>query len=262
MVKITVFTATYNRAYILTNAYESLCTQTDKSFEWIIVDDGSTDETESLVNQWINKNNGFEIRYYKVPNGGKMRAANFAYKSAKGELFLNLDSDDYITEDCIEKVIKWENTIADQKDKFAGIAVLKCDFDGKIIGTTFSGEYLDASCLDRGKFNISGDRAEIFYTDLLRKYPFQEFSGEKFIAEGIVWQMICYHENKILRWVNEPLYRCEYREDGYSHHALKLAYENPQGVAYNINKTIEMISPEYIGKLKLWHKYYLVAIRL
>ena len=108
---ITVFTPTYNRAYILSQLYQSLQRQTYKDFEWLIVDDGSVDDTESLVSNWLNDNNEFPIRYYKKENGGKCRAINYGVELARGRLFFNVDSDDYLTDDALEKVAKWESDL-------------------------------------------------------------------------------------------------------------------------------------------------------
>ncbi|MBE6121077.1 MAG: glycosyltransferase family 2 protein [Erysipelotrichaceae bacterium] len=259
--KITVFTATYNRGYIIEAAYRSLRRQTVKDFEWIVIDDGSTDNTKDLFREWEKDNsNGFVLRYFYIPNGGKMRAANKAYKIAKGELFLYLDSDDYLTDDCIESIISWEQTIHDMRDSYCGVAGLRCHFDGSIIGTTFEGDYLDASTLERKKYGISGDRVEVFYTDIIQKYPFPEFEDEKFIGEGIMWNKICYCEKKILRWYNKGIYCCEYIEDGYSAHTFELSCKNPQGIAYTVRESIKMENPSFLEKMQLWHKYYLVAL--
>lgn len=257
--KVTIFTATYNRGYIINSAYESLVRQTNKDFEWLVVDDGSTDNTEELFLKWKNSNNGFPIRYIKIENGGKQRAANIAYEIAQGELFLNLDSDDYLPDDCIQTIIDWESTIADRKAEFAGVAGLKCAFDGNIIGTTFDDEYIDASTLERKKYGITGDRAEVFYTELLKKHPFNVFEGEKFISEGLTWDEICYEEKKVLRWFNKPLSFCEYIEDGYSARPFELMCKNPKGVAYCVKSAIRISNPSFMQRLKLYHRYYLVA---
>mgnify|MGYP001316323078 CR=1 FL=1 len=257
--KITVFTPTYNRAYIIENAFRSLLRQTVKDFEWIVVDDGSTDNTEDLFSKWIDSDNGFPIIYKKVPNGGKMRAVNNGLSLARGELFLNLDSDDYLTDNAIERILKWEATIQNRKDRFAGVAGLRCHFDGSIIGTTFKGEYVDVSVIEREKHGITGDRVEVFYTELFRRHPFPEFDGEKFISEGVNWMEICNDGKRVLRWFNEPVYLCEYREDGYSANSFELSARNPKGLLHNIHRTTELAHLKYIAKLRLWHKYYLVG---
>jgi len=258
-VKLTIFTPTYNRAHLLHEAYNSLCRQDCKNFEWLIIDDGSTDNTEELVKTWIDSNRDFPIRYEKVQNRGKMRAMNLAFDKAQGELFLALDSDDYLTNDAVSSIVSWEKTIANQKEKFAGIAGLKCHKDGSLIGTTFNGEYLDCSVAERERNNIFGDKCEVFYTNLLRKHHFQEFAGEKFISEGILWLEICYEENKVLRWFNKAIYKGDYLEDGYSANAVELLAKNPQGTLYNCKRLIEIKKPSYYEKLHIWHDYYLAG---
>ena len=93
--RMTVFTPTYNRAYILPKLYDSLCQQTVKSFEWLIVDDGSVDNTQELVEKWIEEKK-IEIRYFKQANGGKQRAHNLGVEKSKEEIFVCVDSDDYV----------------------------------------------------------------------------------------------------------------------------------------------------------------------
>ena len=119
--KITLFTPTYNRAYVLETLYRSIQRQTFRDFEWIVVDDGSTDNTEDLVNSWMEEKNFFPIRYYKQANGGKCRAINWGLDLAEGELFFIMDSDDYLTDDAMETVVKWESTIAG-KQGYCGVA--------------------------------------------------------------------------------------------------------------------------------------------
>ena len=106
--KITVFTPTYNRAYIIETLYRSLQRQTYRDFEWLVVDDGSADNTKELFEAWQQEDNFFPIRYVKQENGGKCRAINYGLELAKGKLFFNVDSDDYLTEDAIEKLLSWE----------------------------------------------------------------------------------------------------------------------------------------------------------
>ena len=109
----TVFTPTYNRAYILPKLYQSLREQTCKDFEWMIVDDGSTDDTGKLVAQWEDQNNGFDIHYYKIQNGGKPRAINFGITKANGDFFFMVDSDDHLTTDAVQKMLLWCKEIED-----------------------------------------------------------------------------------------------------------------------------------------------------
>ena len=213
---ITIMTPTYNRAYILPKLYDSLCNQTNKDFEWIIIDDGSNDNTGELIKEWED-NNKFEIKYRKRENGGKHRAINDAVKIAVNEWFLIVDSDDFLTDRAVELIHEWVKTI--EKDKsFAGVSGLK----GYITTDNMIGEYpleeqyekyIDATNLQRKKYHLQGDKAEIYRTDILKKYPFPEFEGENFLNLGVIWDKIAYNEYK-LRWFNEIIYKCEYLEDG------------------------------------------------
>lgn len=229
---VTVFTSVYNRAYIIEDLYHSLQRQTDKDFEWIIVDDGSQDNIVEIVNQWIGMDrNEFAIRFYSVSNGGKHRAINKAVKIAQGDAFFIVDSDDYITDDAIEWIVdKWSNIQDDES--FAGIAGLKTLKNGKLTGSgklTFK-DYVDATNLEREKYNLDGDKAEVYKTEVLRKFPFPEYENENFVTEAVVWNKIAYEGYKI-RWFNKAIYICEYLADGLTKN-LQTAIENsPRGWA-------------------------------
>ncbi|MEI2533009.1 glycosyltransferase family 2 protein, partial [Escherichia coli] len=164
--KITVFTPTYNRSYILDNLYQSLKNQTCYDFEWLIIDDGSTDDTEILIKKWISEETLFNIKYHKKQNGGKHRAINIGVELAKGKLFFIVDSDDKVLPDSVEKIIDWESKLP-RKEKFAGVAGNRAYSNDQVIGKTFTGDFIDATSLERERFNIMGDKAEAFYTDIL-----------------------------------------------------------------------------------------------
>lgn len=254
---VTVFTPTYNRAYILPKLYASLRTQTSCDFEWLIVDDGSTDETERLVNEWIIDNNEFHIRYYKQVNGGKHRAINKGVQLAQGKLFFIVDSDDYLTADAIETLIFWEKLIAKEKSPFCGVAGERASIkDGKLIGTANNyGEYVDATALEREKYNIYGDKAEAFYTNVLKQYPFPEIDGEKFITENVVWYRIA-NDGYLMRWYSKPIYMCEYREDGLTHQGNKLFANNPRGYALSVCERCKYQNVSAKEKILATYYYY------
>ena len=237
---ITVFTPTYNRAKLLPDLYESLKRQTCKDFEWVIVDDGSTDDTESLVKQWIPQAD-FSICYTKKENGGKQRAVNLGVQKAKGEYFFIVDSDDILTDNAVETALKWFDTIKDEKN-FGGIGGQKGYKSGKAIGDSFDGEYLDATTLERAKYHINGDKAEIFYTDVLKKFPFPEFEGEKFVPEALVYNRIAQAGYK-LRWFNEIVYLAEYLPDGYSANVDRLLISNWQGYSLYVKELMQSNGP-------------------
>lgn len=251
---ITVFTPTFNRESTLRRLYESLLCQTNKNFEWLIVDDGSSDGTEELIKTFINGNNDFNIAYYKQPNGGKHRAINFGVHKAKGELFFIVDSDDYLTEDAIESLYCWSNSIND-KDKFAGVSGLRGYNNSEVIGGNMKKEYIDATNIQRGKFQLDGDKAEAYFTDVLKRFPFPEIDGEKFLLEAVVWDTIALNGYKI-RWFNKIIYITEYLEGGLTKSGDVKYANNPLGLLewakvelcaypYNIRKRLGVIRRYY-----------------
>ena len=227
--RVTVFTPTYNRAHTLAPLYHSLCEQTFLDFEWLIVDDGSTDDTESLIAGWIRDHNEFSIRYYKQPNAGKHTAINRGVSLANGELFFIVDSDDRLPPDALEQIDAVENTIKN-KSGFAGVCGVKGYFDGRTVGASFDGQILDITTSEREKYGVTGDKAEVFYTDILREYPFPVIKGEKFMTEAVVWDRIA-HDGYKLRFFNEIVYLCEYRDDGLTARYDELYDKYPIGYA-------------------------------
>lgn len=252
--KITVFTPTFNRAYIIHHLYQSLQKQSYSSFEWLVIDDGSTDDTEELFKIWIQEQNSFPIRYYKVKNGGKHRAINQATELAKGELFFIVDSDDYLTEDALENIVKWEQGIQ-EKEFFCGVSGNRGSSRNHVIGTTFTGEYVDATSLERKLFNITGDKAEVFYTEVLKRYKFEEIEGEKFISEATVWDRMAYDGFKI-RWYNKTIYICDYLQDGLTKNMSELFAKNPIGTARYIKQQIKFYGYNFVGRLSNYNLYY------
>lgn len=218
---ITIFTSTYNRAYLLPKLYESLKRQTYRDFEWLIVDDGSTDDTQQVVKPWI-KESPFDIRYVYQMNGGKHRAINNGVQLAKGEWFYIVDSDDYLPDNSLEIANKWIISIIND-DSFAGVCGVKRDITGKI-KSGFDFVYLDISPLYGSEISRT-DKAEIFRTSILRKFPFPDFTGEKFCAEGLIWSRIGLQYN--LRYFNEVIYCYKYLDDGLSKQSLKNRRQSP-----------------------------------
>lgn len=250
--RITVFTPAYNRGYIIEKLYRSLQRQSFRDFEWIVVDDGSTDNTEALFKQYLADENFFPIRYFKTQNGGKHRAINKGVSLAAGELFYIVDSDDYLPDDALRIIDYYEATIPqDKKHLFGGVCGQK-GFKGNAgIGNTFEGEVLDITMLERPKYNISGDKAEAFYTDIMRRYPFPEFEGEKFVTECVVWDKIAADGYK-LRFFNEITMTCEYLPDGLTAQGEALLLGSPKGYG------LYLYQCGLFGKiqgLNKWHKY-------
>lgn len=232
---ITIFTPIYNRAYIIERLYRSLLCQTNYGFEWLIVDDGSVDNISDLIHQWMKNTQEFKIRFYQQENRGKHCAINYAVELAQYEALFIVDSDDYLVDDAVETILKyWEPIRADKE--YAGVSGLKIFENRKVIGDTpefHNHDYIDATNLERAKFGLCGDKAEIYKTDILRKFPFPEFENEKFITEDVVWNKIAYQGYKV-RWFNKGIMICEYLEDGLTAKGNKLFIQNPKGWAYYI----------------------------
>lgn len=228
MENITVFTPTYNRAKTLHRLYESLCMQKDNNFEWLIVDDGSDDCTEEIVQKWIQEHK-INVRYHKKANEGKHTAINLGVELAHGKYFFICDSDDYLVDDAIQKIEYMFSTIGSQFEKYAGVSGIKVHSDGSMIGDSFvDKEYVDCTSLDRNMNNIRGDKSEVFFLSVLKQYPFPIFKGEKFLNEAVVWNRIA-KDGLMIRWFNQPLIVCEYREDGLTSQKGILKYKNPKG---------------------------------
>lgn len=240
---ITVFTPTYNRAHLLPRVYESLCKQTIKDFEWVIVDDGSVDDTKSVVeklsvmsyelsdaeNHDVRTQNlelrTNTIRYFYQENGGKHRAINRGVKEARGELFFIVDSDDMLPPDALETVAKAYEGIRDDCS-FAGVCGLDGTFEGKVIGSGLPTEVIDdTSIAVRFKYGVTGDMKEVFRTSVLREFPFPEIDGERFCPEMLVWNRIATRYK--LRYFNRVIYLAEYQADGLTSGIVKVRMKSP-----------------------------------
>lgn len=238
MTKITVFTPTYNRKHTIDKLYKSLKNQSCTDFEWVVVDDGSTDGTNEYFIKILEEDNRFTIKYIKKKNGGKHRAINLGLDIAEGEYFFIVDSDDYLTNNSIEVISMWLNSISNTKEKFAGVSGLKGYSENAMVGKTFKGKYLDCLALDIQKHNISGDKSEVFNTNILREYRFPEIDGENFITEAIVWNRIA-NDGYFIRYFNKINYVCEYREDGLTKKSDELFCSNFKGYTLYIKELLQ-----------------------
>ena len=222
--KITVFTATYNRSYTLFRLYESLINQSSKNFEWLIVDDGSADDTKELIESFI-LDQKIDIKYYRQQNGGKHRAINKGVQLARGELFYIVDSDDFLVTDSLEMILDIYNGIKDDND-FAGVCGLKVYPNMTPLGGEPDFEVIDANAIDiRYKYHIKEDLAEVFKTEILKDFAFPDIEGEKFCPESLLWNRIA--EKYKLRYTNKKIYICEYLEDGLSKASVKIRIKSP-----------------------------------
>jgi glycosyltransferase involved in cell wall biosynthesis len=222
----TVLTPTYNRARTLPRVYQSLQRQTFRDFEWLIVDDGSSDCTADLVRTWQVEAD-FPIGYIWQPNGGKCRAINRGVRAARGRFLLNLDSDDSCFPFALERFLQhWDSIPEQERDGFVGVTCLVTDEHGKSFGKTFPRDKLDSDPIEmRGVFQMRGEKWGFQRTNVLRKYPFPEIEGERFITEGVVWNRIALTYKT--RYVNDVLGMYHYESD--SLRSTNARARNPKG---------------------------------
>lgn len=251
MISLTIFTPTFNRVDTLKDLYSSLCSQINMDFEWVIIDDGSRDNTKSVVEEWM-RNSPFPIIYkYKI-NEGKHIAINEGVKLASGEWFFIVDSDDKLTDDAVEKVLYYCNSIS-RDNTFAGVVGLRGDSAGrvwenwhtnnnfissaKINSIKKFNHFIDANSIEyRYKYKIAGDRAEVVRTEIMRKFPFPQFKDEKFLVESYLWLQLANNGYKF-RWFNSVIYITEYLSDGLTNNIEKHYKNSPIGSmeVYNMN---------------------------
>lgn len=234
--KITVFTPTYNRENLLPRVYGSLCSQTDGNFEWLIVDDGSTDHTKGVVDKWIDENK-IEIRYIYQPNSGKAIAFNEGIKNAKGELFLCVDSDDYLVDDAIEAILSQSESTA--YGGIAGIIARKCDNRGKNLGDRFPENLsrIDTFSLSE-KYRCKGEWTLIYKMAILKNCLFPEIANEKFITECVLYDKLAQTYEMML--FDKIIEVCEYQKDGLTSNIYKYLLENPTGYKIYYSQRIDM----------------------
>lgn len=226
---LTVFTPAFNRAYTLHLCYESLKRQTCKDFVWLIIDDGSTDNTKELVKQWI-ADDVVPIRYHYQENQGMHGAHNTAYELINTELNVCIDSDDYMADDAVEKIVTFWKT--NGSNQYAGIVGLDASPDGRIIGTkmpttikssTLSGLY--------GIHGVKGDKKLVYRSELTRKTPpYPLFPGEKYCP--LSYKYILIDQQYPLLIMNEVLCFVEYLTDGSSMNIIKQYKKNPKGFSF------------------------------
>jgi glycosyltransferase involved in cell wall biosynthesis len=205
----TVFTPSYNRARLLPRAYQSLLRQTLQDFEWLIVDDGSTDDTKAVVEQWNDA--PFPIRYIYKENGGKHSAMNRAVREARGKYFVILDSDDWLTDDALEKMhAAWQSI--PEPERFAEVVGHSCYPDGQLLGVPYPKDPLDSDPAEiQAVYKVWGDKLACHRTAVLREFPFPEDLG-RFVTESLVWYRIARRYKS--RFVNQVWRVVEYQGDG------------------------------------------------
>lgn len=249
MKQLTIFTPTFNRAYCLRNLYESLLQQDKDSFIWLVVDDGSTDNTKELINGFIRENR-IEIKYYYQDNAGKMAAHNKGAKICETDLFMCLDSDDTLSSNAVSTLCAFWESVRHKED-IAGIVaprkMINENGNEVVAGTSIPDvEYSTLSGLY--KLGYRGETALAFKTDVLRQFPFKIFKGEKFISEGSAYMQIDkFYKLAIL---DVPMMVCLYRNDGYTCNAIRHQVNSPKGMAYTHTVIIENSNTAFLTRIK------------
>ena len=243
MKTLTVFTPTYNRAHTLPRTYQSLCDQACKDFEWLIIDDGSTDNTSEIVNQWISEAD-FPIRYIYQENQGMHGAHNTAYQNITTELNTCIDSDDYMPTDAVENIVSFWNK--NRNNKYAGFIGLDQREDGSIIGTPFPNNMQETTLMGFYANGGKGDKKLVYRTDVIKKYPeYPIFKGERYV--GLAYKYMLIDQDYTMLTLNKPLVTVEYQEDGSSNTMWKQYWNNPRGFAF-FRKTEMVVAPTFKRK--------------
>jgi glycosyltransferase involved in cell wall biosynthesis len=219
--RFTVFTPAYQRADTIHRVRDSLAAQTFRDFEWLIVDDGSTDGTAELVEGWAAESD-FPIRLLRQANQGKHVAWNRGVEAAEGELFLGLDSDDACVPHALERLDHHWRSIPDaERDGFSAVTALCVDQDGALVGTRFPRDVLDSDPLEiRYRYRVRGEKWGFHRTEVLRANPFPELGRPGYVTETVVWDRIATRWKT--RYVNEAL-RIYYTDFGDDNITTKVA---------------------------------------
>lgn len=252
VVKVTIFTPTYNRAYIIENLYRSLQRQSCTDFEWLVVDDGSTDNTAALFAQWQQEGNAFPIRYCQQPNGGKCRTINRGLELAEGELFFTVDSDDYLTDDAVEKILQWEAGLP-KAQQFCGLAGNLGTSPQKTPNSQFETDHHDGTALDRYA-GVDGERAMVFYTNIHRKYLYPVIENENFMTEAVAWNRMA-HDGYKVRFYNDIIWIYAYLEDGLTRKGSELFLENPRGYGLWLREKSAFLGESILQRLKMYYTF-------
>lgn len=237
---LSIVTPTYNRGDLLKRSYESLLKQTDKDFEWIIIDDGSVDNTEDVAQTFTAD---FSIKYVKKENGGKHTALNKSHEYVNGKYVTILDSDDYLTETAVEQIKKaWDKYDANSKIGIVillkGSAVDKPSCEAKDEGVPVDIMRYKRIC------HHSADCCEVIRSGLFKNYPFPVFEGERFISEGALWNRVSFTHKCV--YVNEVVYIADYLDGGLTKSGKKLRINNPRGGMYTAN--LNMNKKNFMGR--------------
>jgi len=260
----TVFTPTYNRAHTLVRVFDSLSAQTFRDFEWLVVDDGSADGTDALIDRWREAAD-FPVRYVAQTHAGKHVAHNRALREARGEFFVVLDSDDACVPTALERMLHhWNSIPPERRSEFSGVAGLCRDQNRNIIGDRFPSEPLDISLREQHYvYRLRGEKWGPELTGILRQFPFPEIPNVNFMPEGTVWLEVA--KKYKIRCVNEVfrIYHVADRATGATLTTRKSLGENAVGrlyyYAWLLNNDIEYFFKAPLRFIKVATMFNVVA---
>lgn len=245
----TVFTPTFNRAHTLGRVYESLLNQKLKDFEWLIVDDGSTDRTREIVHEYMAAGI-LKISYFHQSNSGKHVAFNRGVQEARGALFLTLDSDDSCTPDALERFrTSWFEIPANVRPGFSGVTCLCKHESGEIVGHSLPSQVLEGHPYDiLSRYKLKGEKWGFHRTDVLRLYPFPVINGERFVPESLVWNRI----GRVykIKFINEALRYYHSSADGLTGSVVQLRAANPKGTLLYYSEAL-LLSIEFLDLIRI-----------
>jgi len=254
----TVFIPTYNRAHTLGRALQSIANQTFRDLEVLIIDDGSTDDTCRLIEEWRERA-WYPIHYFWQQNQGKTTAHNNALAHAKGFFFVLLDSDDMLHPRALERFKSaWDAIPKNETGAFAGIEGLCVDTNGNVSGTLYPKTRMNSNYLEiTKKYGVTGEKKSAIRTAILRRFPYPHFEGERHIRDDIIWKRISHHYRFL--YINEIVQIIEYQPDGLSADVFSLRMENPKGFRFYFLEEINVNAP--FTKKPLLFKYHSKFVR-
>ncbi len=234
MIKITIFTPTYNRKHLLPNLFESLKKQTNKDFVWLVIDDGSSDGTSELFEEWKKQAVGFQIDYVQKKNGGKHTAIEKANEVCSTDYIVCVDSDDYLTENAVEQMYK-EIDIIDKMDDVCGVVTRRAKPNGEPFSINWVPNEMSLYFYELSKkYGYSTDTSLLFKTNIVNKFHFPIFKGERFVTESVYYNQFLYDYKMYAS--NNLYYLAEYMPDGYTAQGLNLFFKNPEGYLYALKQ--------------------------